>query len=155
MRKSGAKLCGSRALNLRRVEAGIINFGQDFDWQHTPFQIGLGWMVNDRKGSFRGREALQRDSARQPLTRLAGLRLQGSEAAAGGDSVLAENTEVGLITSAVLSPSLDQSIALAMLRTEVAKPGQSLRVMFDDRPVNATVVPYPFFDPERKLSKVA
>ncbi len=108
MRKNGVKLCGSRALNLRRVEAGIINFGQDFDWQHTPFQVGLGWMVNDRKGLFHGREALQPDSVRHPPTRLAGLRLEGSEVAAGGDSVLADNTEVGLITSAVLSPSLNR-----------------------------------------------
>jgi aminomethyltransferase len=154
MRNSGVKLCGSRALNLRRVEAGIINFGQDFDWQHTPFQVGLGWMVNDRKGFFHGREALQADSVRDPPIRLAGLRLDGFEAAAGGDSVVANKTEVGLITSAVLSPSLNQSIALAMLKTEVARPGQSLSVMFDDEPVNATVVSFPFFDPERKLSKV-
>jgi aminomethyltransferase len=154
MRKKSVKLCGSRALNLRRVEAGIINFGQDFDWQHTPFQVGLGWMVNDRKGFFHGREALQPDSVRHPPTHIAGLRLEGSEVAAGGDSVLADNIEVGLITSAVLSPSLNQSIALAMLRIEVTRPGQPLSVIFDDRPVGATVVPYPFFDAERKLSKV-
>jgi glycine cleavage system T protein (aminomethyltransferase) len=154
VRKAGVKLCGSRALNLRRIEAGIINFGQDFDWQHTPFQVGLGWMVNDRKGFFHGRDALRREGARNPSTRLAGLRLEGREAAAGGDKVVLGNTEIGLITSAILSPTLDESIAMAFLSAEASRPGQTLSVMFDDRPVKATVVPIPFFDPERKLSKV-
>jgi aminomethyltransferase len=155
VRRDGVQLCGSRALNLRRVEAGIINFGQDFDWQHTPHQVGLGWMVNPRKGFFHGREVLLAPGATEPATRLAGLRLDGTEAAAGGDPVLLDGEEVGMVSSAIVSPTLEYSIAIAMLDSRAATLGQQLSVLFDDRPVAATVVPMPFFDAERKLSKVA
>ena len=155
VRPYGVQLCGSRALNLRRVEAGIINFGQDFDWQHTPYQVGLGWMVNGRKSFFHGREALVATGASEPGMRLAGLRLDGTEAAAGGDRVLVGGRQVGMISSAIVSPTLGDSIAIAMLDSRAATPGQQLAIMFDDRPVAATVVPTPFFDAERKLSKAA
>jgi glycine cleavage system aminomethyltransferase T len=60
-----------------------------------------------------------------------------------------------MVTSAIVSPTLDASIAIAMLDSAAASPGQRLTVMFSDRPVAATVVPMPFFDADRKLSKTA
>lgn len=155
VRRDGVQLCGSRALGLRRVEAGIINFGQDFDWQHTPQQVGLGWMVNPRKGSFHGREALLAPGAQTPASRIAGLRLDAQEAAAGGDPVLFDGRTVGMISSAVMSPSLSSSIAIAMVAADAAALGTELNVRCGERTVAATVVPMPFFDPERKLSKAA
>ncbi len=152
-RRHGVKLCGSRALGLRRIEAAIINFGQDFDWQHTPYQVGLGWMVNANKGFFHGREVLTRAEARDPAERLAGLRLEGEEAALSGDPVLLDGQPVGQVTSAAISPSLEASIAIAMLERRAAGIGQRLAVRLGDRPVAAEVVRMPFFDPERKLSK--
>ena len=152
-RRDGVRLCGSRALAIRRIEAAIINFGQDFDWQHTPYHVGLGWMVNANKGFFHGRNALTTAEAREPATRLAGLRLEGREAALMGDKVLLEGKPVGEVTSATLSPSLDASIAIAMLDRRATGIGRRLTVQFGDRPMAAEVVPMPFFDPERKLSK--
>ena len=84
---------------------------------------------------------------------LAGLRLEGQEPALTGDAVLLDGTVVGQVTSAALSPSLEASIAIAMLDGRAATPGQLLTVRFGDQPVAAEVVPMPFFDPERKLSK--
>jgi aminomethyltransferase len=153
-RRDGVKLCGSRALGLRRIEAAIINFGQDFDWQHTPFNVGLGWMVNANKGFFHGREVLTNPTAREPEQCLAGLRLEGQEAAFIGDPVLLEGKPVGQVTSASISPSLEASIAIAMLDRRAATVGQRVTVRLGEKPVAGEVVPMPFFDPERKLSKV-
>jgi len=152
-RPHGLKLCGSRALGLRRIEAAILNFGQDFDWQHTPFNVGLGWMVSRNKGDFRGRAALETDAARDPAQRLAGLRLEGEERALNGDKVLLDGRPVGLVTSACISPSLQASIAIAMLDRRATTSGQALTVLFGEQPVAARVTPMPFFDPERTLSK--
>jgi aminomethyltransferase len=152
-RRHGAKLCGSRALGLRRIEAAILNFGQDFDWQHTPFHIGLGWMVSRSKGDFRGRAALTAEAARAPARCLAGLRLQRQEPALTGDAVLRDGHVVGEVTSATISPSLQASIAIAMLDRRAATPGERLTVRFGEQPVAAEVVKMPFFDPERTLSK--
>jgi aminomethyltransferase len=153
-RKDGVKLCGSRALGLRRTEAAIINFGQDFDWQHTPFNVGLGWMVNANKGFFHGREVLTDPAAREPAQRLAGMRLEGQEAAFIGDAVLVDGRPVGQVTSASISPSLEASIAIAMLDRRATTPGQRVTVRLGEKAVAGEVVPMPFFDPERKLSKV-
>ena len=153
-RSHGVKLCGSRALGLRRIEAAIINFGQDFDWQHTPFNVGLGWMVNANKGFFHGREALTAPGAREPARRLAGLRLEGAEPALIGDPVLQDGKTVGQVTSAAISPSLEANIAIAMVDRPASALAQRATVMVGERPTSAEVVPMPFFDPERKLSKV-
>jgi aminomethyltransferase len=153
-RRDGVKLCGSRALGIRRIEAAIVNFGQDFDWQHTPFNVGLGWMVNANKGFFHGRDVLTAAAARDPAERLAGLRLSGGEAALLGDRVLLDGEPVGQVTSATFSPSLEASIAIAMLDRRDATLGQHLTVQLDDQPVAAKVVAMPFYDPERRLSKV-
>lgn len=152
-RRDGVALCGSRALDIRRIEAAILNFGHDFDWQHNPFEIGLGWMVDARKPHFHGREALLRAQEAGPATRLAGLRLEAEEAALVGDRVLVGGRMVGTVTSAVLSPSLAASIAIARLETPASAPGTELTVDLGGRPAKAAVVPMPFFDPERKLSK--
>lgn len=153
-KRAGGTLGGSGVMDLRRVEAGLIDFSTDFDWHHTPYQVGLGWMLNMKKGFFHGRETLSRPEAHDPATRLAGLTLEGKEAALKGDRVLLDGKTVGEITSAVLSPTLGKSIAIAMLDRSAATTGQALYVETGERSTPARVSPMPFLDPERKLSKV-
>ena len=61
----GIRAMGSRALELLRIEAGFILAGADFlpAWEavrptHTrsPFELGLGWLVDFDKGVFNGRQ---------------------------------------------------------------------------------------------------
>jgi len=153
-RPAGVKLAGSRALNLRRMEASILNFGHDFDWQHNPAQIGLGWMINETKGDYRARDLLIRAKKETPATQLAGLTLAGPEIPIDGDRVTLDGRDVGYITSASQSHELGHPIAIAFLETPATRHGTTLRVVAGDRNLDATVVPMPFFDPERRLSKV-
>ena len=113
-----------------------------------------GWSMPISKGFFHGREVLTDPAAREPEQHLAGLRLEGQEAAFIGDPVLVEGRPVGQVTSASISPSLEASIAIAMLDRRAAAVGQRVTVRLDEKPVAGEVVPMPFFDPERKLSKV-
>jgi aminomethyltransferase len=151
---AGGRLCGSGTLDLRRVEAGLIDFSSDFDWHHTPYQVGLGWMLNMKKGFFHGREALDTEATRNPSRRLAGLRLAGKTAALKGDTVLADGKAIGEITSAVLSPTLDASIAIAMIDSRCTEPGRQIELDMNGERVSGAVVSMPFLDPERKLAKV-
>ncbi len=152
-RPHGVKLAGSRALDIRRMEAAILNFGHDFDWQHNPYDIGLGWMVNAGKPFFTGKPALDRlpPEARQP--RLVGLRFEGDVLGETGDKVRLERGELGILTSAVHSPTLGFGIGIAMLDRPGLAVGTRLTVMRGERSLAATTVAMPFFDPERKLSK--
>lgn len=151
VRPLGAKLCGSGSLGLRRTEASILNFGQDFDWTHTPYEIGLGWMV-EKQGGFQGAEALRARAAAGTGSRLVGLHLDSPDAALMGDAVLAGDVRLGCVTSAAVSPALERSIAIAMLDAPVPE-GTVLQVATGEETGSAKVVPMPFFDPKRELAR--
>lgn len=148
-RPEGLALCGSAALDLRRVEAFIRNFGHDFDWQHSPFEVGLGWMVNFKKPRFTGREALARET--ESARTLVGLELAASAPLKAGSLLSVEARKVGEITSAIVSPTLERKIAIAMVAREAAAIGQVLTLAGDGEESQARVVPVPFLDPERRL----
>jgi aminomethyltransferase len=153
-RPKGVKLAGSRALDIRRIEAAILNFGHDFDWQHNPFDVDLGWMIDRGKPFFSGKAALDRlpEVARSP--RLVGLRFEGDGLGESGDEVAIEGRRAGFVTSAIHSPALGYGIGMAMLDLHGVTSGTDLTIRRGDRPLMARVVPMPFLDAERKLSRV-
>jgi aminomethyltransferase len=153
-KRRGVALCGSKALAIRRIEAGILNFGQDFDYQHTPVEIGLGWMISETKRPYRAKESLMAAKANPPAVRLIGLRFSDEEVPLVGDPILVRGEKVGFVTSATGSPSLGYPIAMGLVRgMENSTIGSQVAVDFDGRSQNATIVSVPFLDPERKLSK--
>ena len=51
----------------RRIQAGILSWGQDLDHEHNPFQCNLGYQVSlsgkgewDKKGDYVGKQALEK-----------------------------------------------------------------------------------------------
>ena len=52
--------CGLLSMDTRRIEAGILNYGTDMDWQTTPYDMGLGQFVDLDGHDFVGRDALVR-----------------------------------------------------------------------------------------------
>ncbi|TMI79670.1 MAG: aminomethyl transferase family protein, partial [Bacillati bacterium ANGP1] len=153
-KSDGLQLCGSRALNIRRVEAAILNAGQDFDWTTTPYEINLGWMVDLNKASFCGRAHLARLQQENPTRKLVGLRVDVDEPTEEGTPILWRDQVAGRVTSATYSPALNASIALGVVKTEVSEVATSLFVEASGQRVRAEVVSMPFVDPERKLSKM-
>jgi aminomethyltransferase len=148
----GMVLCGSAAMNIRRMEAAILNIGAEIDWTTTPLELGWDAMI-DWQRDFIGRDALiaQRDAG--ITRRIAGLRLDGTTVARGGDSVLHDGCRAGAISSAMWGPTIEQSIALAMLDTPAWREGTRLTVATAAGHVGAEVVPLPFFDAERRLAR--
>lgn len=153
-RPFGMQLCGSRSMNVRRIEAAILNVGQDFDWKTTPYEANLEWMVDLRKPSFIGRDALAREAERPPARRIAGLRCAGTLVPDEGDAIYRNDQRVGVVTSSTLSPTLQTGIALAMVSSSATEHGTRLMVCSGDRRIDAEVVPLPFVDPERRLPKI-
>ena len=152
-RDSGLRLCGSRALNMRRMEAGILNVGQDFDWTCNPYEVGLGWMVDLDKRFFRGQRALARVAADGPPRRIAGFEIDCERAVAHGSPVTRAGERVGTVSSALLSPSLGTSIGMGLLRAESAAPATELVIEDPEGPRAARVVSMPFLDPEKRLAR--
>ncbi len=54
----GIGLFGLDSMHIRRIEAGILNAGSDFDETTTPYDVGLGHFVDEDKADFIGKAAL-------------------------------------------------------------------------------------------------
>ena len=143
--------------DIRRIEAGILNFGIDMTLDTNPFEVGLGWQVNlEQDADFIGRKALERIKAEGPDRLLAGVEIEGEPLDLNMTRwpVHLDGTEVGFITSAVYSPRLEKNIGYAMLPAGKAELGNRLTVTVADGDVReATVVPKPFIDPEKEIPK--
>ena len=144
---------GLEALDMLRVEAGLIFAGYEFSDQTDPFEAGIPFTVplKTKQDDFIGRDALIKRQA-NPQRVLVGLELNGDELAAKGDSVNIGRNQVGEITSAVRSPILGKNIALCRMSVEYNEKGTEVEVGKLDgkqKRLPARVVPYPFYDPTK------
>jgi aminomethyltransferase len=143
--------------DIRRIEAGILNFGIDITLDTNPFEVGLGWQVElEQEASFIGRAALERIKAEGPLRRLAGIEIDGERLDLNTTRwpVQVDERDVGFVTSAVYSPRLGKNIGYAMLPADRAALGTRLTVRVPDAgDRSATVVARPFVDPGKEIPK--
>jgi aminomethyltransferase len=83
---------------------------------------------------------------------LVGLELEGNEPAAHGDCVHVGRPQIGVVTSGTRSPLLKRNIAFCRIAVQYAEPGTEVEVGKLDghmKRIPATVVPFPFYDPEK------
>ena len=145
---------GLKALEILRIESGLILAGKEFDDQIDPFEAGIGFTValETKEDDFIGREALVRRKE-HPHRVLVGLELDSNEPAAQGEGVYVGRSQVGVITSGTRSPILSMNIALCRMAVEYSGIGTEVEVGKLDghqKRIPATVVRFPFFDPAKK-----
>ena len=141
----------------------------------TPDELGFGWMIDfdkDGRSNFIGRDTIQKERARKPAWHLVGLEVAWEElealyssfnlppslpATARRDGLPVycdDGRQVGKATSHTWSPILKKYLVIASVIEGFAEKGTKLElehtVEFERRKVGATVVPTPFYDPERK-----
>jgi aminomethyltransferase len=143
---------GLDALDMLRIEAGLIFAGYEFDDQVDPFEAGIGFAVTaDKEDAFVGSEALAERRA-HPQRVLVGLELEGNETAGHGDCVHVGRSQVGVVTSGTRSPVLRKNVALCRMNVRYAALGTEVEVGKLDghqKRIPATVVRFPFYDPEK------
>jgi aminomethyltransferase len=178
----GIKPAGMLALDVARVEAGLLLVDVDFigcrkattqAQQYTPFEMGLARLVRTDKGPFVGRNALTEEASRGPARMIVGLEINWEDverlheraglvpvapAAASRVAVpvMRGGRQVGRATTTAWSPVLKRLIALATIESPYFLPGTTLEfeitVDAHRHLAGATVVPTPFFKPERKTT---
>ena len=76
------------ALDVARIEAGLLLIDVDFfgsrkamiaSQAYSPFEMGLGRLVNLDKGRFIGQQALPTEQARGPARQIVGLEIEWTE----------------------------------------------------------------------------
>ncbi len=173
---------GMLALDVARIEAGLLLIDVDFHsskkalieaQKYSPFEMGLGRLVNLDKGRFVGQAALRAEQKRGHAREIVGLEVDwpGVERlyeAAGlpptispiasrvAVPVYRNGAQTGRATSTTWSPTLKKLIALATVQREHAKPGTQLEIEITVEAVRhrvgATVTKTPFFNPKRKTA---
>ncbi len=173
---------GMLALDVARIEAGLLLIDIDFnsskkslieEQKYSPFEMGLGRLVNTDKNRFVGQKALIEEQKRGQAREIVGLEIDWTEveklyedvglppavsaiASRVAVPVYKDGTQVGKATSSTWSPTLKKMIALATLKREFTKPGTKLQfeitVESVRHRVGASVVKTPFFNPKRKTA---
>jgi aminomethyltransferase len=144
----GLDIFGLDAMNIRRIEAGILNAGADFDKTTTPYDVGLGRFVDEDKGEFIGKQALSR-AAREP-------RLQGIICKTGQPMISARirigDVPVGKVTAGATSPFLGSGIGIALMAEPGHEPGAEIDVGCTDGSFHpAKLAELPLYD---KLAEI-
>ena len=146
--------------HIRRLEAGILSYGQDMDIENNPFEVRLGWQVDlEKEADFIGKDALRKIKSEGVNQRLVGLKVDGEPITwYNEDFYLVKDREnghdVGYITSAFWSPNVGSNIALAVMPRSHWKRGTEVKVQLPkDGVVDAEVVRVPFFDPTKEVPK--
>jgi aminomethyltransferase len=168
----GIRPIGSQALNMARIEAGLLITGYDFipadtclreDRLRSPLDMGLGWMIDWDKGHFTGKGALTAQRGRGPKWSFVGLEIEGNIPAEGAILYHDRKTEIGVITAAIWSPMLKKNIAMAQILTAHAG-GSSIwaeiyalrELHYEKMMMQARVVERPFFvHPRRRATPPA
>jgi glycine cleavage system T protein (aminomethyltransferase) len=173
---------GMIALDVARIEAGLILIEVDYTsskkalidaQKFSPAEIGLSKLVDLKKETFVGREALVRESKKGAERALVGLEMNWNEVESLYDKVgmapqvpsMASRTPVpvyrsgrvvGKATSTTWSPTLKKMIALACVNRENSAVSTTLNMEITveavRHTVSAKIVPLPFFNPARKTA---
>lgn len=143
--------------DIRRVEAGILNWGADMTAANNVYELGLDYLVDGGKSAdYIGREALKRIKAEGVKQMLAGIEIEGLriEMNAIPWTVAANGSRTGRVTSALYSPRLKRNIGYAMMPLAYSALGTPLTVTIPGIGTRkAKVVPRPFVDPNKDIPK--
>ena len=137
---------GWDALETARIEAGVPRFGVEFGPTEIPLETGLGAAgIAFDKGCYVGQEIIARMDARGAAARrLVGFSVDGA-LPAPGTAVHQGEREVGVIKSAVVSPSLrGRPIAMGYVHKDVPDRAEDLTA----GDAHLWIVPRPFYPPQ-------
>ena len=145
---------GLGARNSLRLEAGLCLYGNDLDTSTTPSEAGLNWAIQKvrrtggaRAGGFPGAEKVLAQIDDPTLLTRKRVGLIATERVPVREPAVLENMDgqqVGQVTSGLLSPTLNQPIAMAYVSPDYAAPGTELFAMVRGKPVPMQVGAMPF-----------
>ena len=144
---------GLLALDMVRIESGLIFAGYDFSSETDPFEAGIGFTVplKTKPDDFIGREALLRRKE-HPARKFVGLEIDAATDVGHGDGIFAGRAQVGVVCSAMRSPLLGKQIALARVDVAFGDLGRAVEVGKLDghqKRLPATVSAQSAYDPKK------
>jgi len=153
---------GTEAMHVLRAEKGYIIVGQDTDGSVTPGDLGMDWIVSNTKDCIGKRSLSRQDTRRENRKQLVGLTtIDPALVLPEGAQLLNEPTTefpalmVGHVTSSYFSPSLQHSIALALVKGGRSREGSVVYAqLMDGRIIPARIGQPKFYDLENQRQKM-
>jgi dimethylglycine dehydrogenase len=150
--KHGLKPFGMEALDSLRIEKGYRAWKGDLSTDYTILQGGLERFVDWSKPGFKGKPALEREKQQGVTKRFVTLVVDAGDCDAPYMSTLWHGDKVvGETTSGNWGYRIGKSVALGMLRADLAVPGTEIEVeIFGDKRKAVVQEDKPLFDPENE-----
>lgn len=146
----GMTLFGLDSMNIRRIEAGILNAGTDFNELTTPFDMGLGRFVDMDKADFIGKTALVQANKE---TRMTGLKCPNAAPLIQGE-VMQGDRVIGRITAGVVSPFLQHGIGFVLLDQSSHQSGETVQIRCVDGELHdGELHDLPFYDEQAEIPR--
>ncbi len=141
-----AEPVGLGARDTLRLEAGLPLYGNDIDDTTTPYEAGLNFIVKLDKGApFTGLEALKRQKLEGVRRRLIGFRVTEPKAIARqGYPVFLDGTQVDIVRSGTLTPTVNAAIGTTYVPADRARAGTKIEIDIRGKRVEAETVNMPF-----------
>jgi aminomethyltransferase len=137
---------GLGARDTLRLEMKYCLYGHDIDETTTPLEADIGWTVKFDKGDFIGRDALVAQKEKGISRRLSAFIVVEKGVPRQGYRIVADNEEVGQVTSGAFSPCLKKPIGLGYIKKGFDEVGKQIFVDIKGfRVVKAMVVEAPFY----------
>ena len=142
--------------SIRRIEGGMLSYQADVTLENNPFEIGMDRLVDlDMDADFVSKKALTKIKQDGITQKQVGLVIDGAPLIGSNDEkwpVMVNGERVGMVTSAIHSPRLEQNIALALVAIGHADLGQAVQIEMGSERRSATIVEKPFFDPKKEIT---
>jgi aminomethyltransferase len=144
------EVCGLDSMDIRRIEAGIMNNVSDMDETMNPFQAGLGGFIKMDGPEFIGKAALAK-ADRGVLVH--GLRCPSGEPLIGG-ALYSKGQPIGKVSAAAWSPLYRAGVAIIRLSDARHLKAAGVNVQCRDGIAHpATLVALPMYDPEKRIPR--
>ena len=133
-RNYAIKPIGGDALEMVRIEAGFLQAGTDFvpaesavrlGRSRSPFELGMGWLVDFDKPVFNGRKALLKEKKDGSRYSFVYLDVEGNKPA-GHSFIYKGSKQVGTVTSAAWCPTAKTNFAFAQVDARYGRVGEKL-----------------------------
>ncbi|KAG9084448.1 Aminomethyltransferase, mitochondrial [Ceratobasidium sp. UAMH 11750] len=143
------QLTGLGARDSLRLEAGMCLYGHDLDETTTPVEAGLSWVIGKSRrelGSFIGASTVLKQLKEGPSRRRVGFVIPEAPAREGAKVYAADSpeTQIGVITSGIPSPTLGTNIAMGYIKSGHHKKGTKVLVDVRKKLREAEVKGMPF-----------
>ena len=153
----GIEPYGTEALHVLRAEKGFIVIGDETDGTTTPVDVGLDGLVSKKKADFIGKRSLEQSFLKGPNRKqLVGLLTENPQDVLpdGAYAVRVVKDKppmemIGQVTSSYYSPTLNRSIAMALIENGRARMSEVISFPLEGgKLVKATIVDPVFYDKE-------